>query len=48
MISDYMEGFGQTLTYEEIYDYYKNKGYFGYMKMFETDKFVKALACLSA
>lgn len=35
MISDYMEGFGENLSYEEIYDYYKNKGYFGYMKMFD-------------
>jgi len=35
MISDYMEHYGEQHTYEEIYDYYKNKGYFGYIKMFD-------------
>lgn len=35
MISDYMSSYGETHSYEEIYDYYKNKGYFGYMKMFD-------------
>lgn len=34
-ISDYMESYGENHSYEEIYDYYKNKGYFGYMKMFD-------------
>ena len=34
MIADYMDSFGETHSYEEIYDYYKNKGYFGYMEMF--------------
>lgn len=35
MIADYMDSYGETHSYEEIYDYYKNKGYFGYMKMFD-------------
>ena len=35
MISDYMDSYGEQHTYEGIYDYYKNKGYFGYMKIFD-------------
>jgi len=34
-ISDYMDKYGESHSYEELYDYYKNKGYFGYMKMFD-------------